>query len=168
MNENLKANLQKIQLLLLDCDGVLTDGFSYFGPDGAEMARFSHRDGQGIKNVRQLAHVEVAVISTQTAPYVQMRCKKIGIPCHVSVDKVQKLRELINKHYRHIPLEAICLVEDDVGGLEALKIVGFPVAVADAAPEVIALAKYVTRRMGGNHAVRELCDLILEAKGIKL
>lgn len=168
MNEQLKASLQKIELLLLDCDGVLTESFYYFGSDGDILARFSHRDGQGIVDIRKLAKIPVIVISTQTAGYVHCRCKKLDIPCYAPVtSKFETVTQLVNCEFKHVPLDNICFVGDDAGDLETMRTVGFPVAVADAAPEVIAIAKYVTKRKGGDHAVRELCDLILEAKGIK-
>lgn len=168
MTEQLKASLQKIELLLLDCDGVLTESFYYFGSNGDIFARFSHRDGQGIVDVKRLAGISVIVVSTQTAAYVHNRCERLDIPCYAPVkSKFETMSQLVNGEFKHVPLDNICFVGDDAGDLEAMRIVGFPVAVADAVPEVIAIAKYVTKRKGGDHAVRELCDLILEAKGIK-
>lgn len=162
MDKITKEKFKNVQLVLLDCDGVLTDGYVQVDSAGNEYARFSHRDGMGIKLLKR-AGVKIIVVTTQVSLYVTARCKKMQIPCHQAVeDKTEFVRHLITTE--NIDPMHVIFMGDDVQDLGPMSIVGLPVAVADAVEGVKIKAVYVTERKGGEHAVREVCDLILEAK----
>ncbi|MCZ8132130.1 MAG: HAD hydrolase family protein [Steroidobacteraceae bacterium] len=153
-----------LRLLVLDVDGVLTDGRLWFGPDGEELKVFHVRDGFGIKAV-QRAGLEVGVISGRRSAAVERRCAELGVR-HLRQgceDKVAALRELLA--LTGIAPEHAVAIGDDSPDLPVLAIVGLPVAVADAHPDVRAAARYVTQLPGGHGAVREVCDLLVEAAG---
>lgn len=157
--------LSRIKLLALDFDGVLTDGYVYFRQDGMETVRCSRRDSLGT-NMLQKAGIGVVVISKETNPVVQVRCKKMGVDYYFDVEtganKLKVLKDYIVE--RGIAAEEVVYVGDDVNDLECLQFAGIGIAVADSDEECKSVAKYVTVRDGGRHAVREVCDLILEAK----
>ncbi len=162
MNQILKEKFKNMRLIILDCDGVLTDGYVQVDSAGNEYARFSHRDGMGIKMLKRIG-LKVAVVTTQVSLYVTARCKKIQVPCHQAIEnKVEFVRQLIISE--DIDPERVLFMGDDINDLGPMSIVGLPVAVADAVEEVKKMAVYVTKRNGGEHAVREICDLLLEAK----
>ena len=168
MDQNLKTKLASIRLLALDFDGVLTDGHVYVDEAGRESVRASRRDGMGIAML-QRAGVEVAVISREENPVVAARCKKLQVLCMQGIatgeGKAQILLRLMQE--RGITREAVAYMGDDVNDLGALSAAGVPLAVRDADPAVQRAACYITERNGGKHAVREVCNIILEAKDIK-
>jgi len=155
---------KKIRLLLLDVDGVLTDGRLHFGPAGEALKVFHVRDGHGIK-MAQRGGIEVAFISGRRSDAAYHRAKELGISrFHEGVrDKVAVLAEL--RAALGLSLEAVAAVGDDLVDLPLLSRVGLAVAVADAAPEVKAAAHWITIFPGGRGAVREVCDLLLKAQG---
>lgn len=158
----LKA-LSKIKILFLDFDGVLTDGYVYIDGDGKEMVRCSRRDSLGLGTLRS-KDIKVTVISKETNSVVSERCKKLMIECFYGVgNKAAFLRGYIDR-WQILPAQA-AYIGDDVNDLEAMKAVGAPIAVGDAVPEIKKIALYVTKKKGGEGAVREICDLILKAKG---
>lgn len=164
--EDITRRLRRIRLLVLDFDGVLTDGHVLVDRDGVESVRCSHRDGQGIGDVRR-AGLLVVVISGQQSSYVAARCQKMDIPFFYGIaDKVRCLREYLVSLNSSISLDEVCFVGDDRGDLPLLRIVGVPCTVADGVTECHQLAVVVTQRKGGDHAVREICDLILAAKEV--
>jgi len=152
-----------IRLLVLDVDGVLTDGRLWFGPDGEQLKVFHVRDGHGIKQL-QGAGVEVAVISGRRSAAVDARMRELGLR-HViqgAGDKQEALDALLLA--LDVPAaQAACLV-DDLPDLPMMRSVGLAAAVADAHPDVLALADHVTRLAGGQGAVREFCDWLLAAR----
>jgi 3-deoxy-D-manno-octulosonate 8-phosphate phosphatase (KDO 8-P phosphatase) len=151
-----------LRLLVLDVDGVLTDGRLYFGADGEHLKVFHVRDGHGIKAAMR-AGIEVGVISGRRSAAVEQRCRELGIR-HVRQgidDKAAALHELLAT-LGHTPAQAAC-VGDDTPDLAVMALVALPIAVADAHPDVLAAARYVTRAPGGHGAVREVCDLLVEA-----
>lgn len=152
------ANL--VRLAAFDVDGVLTDGRIILGPQGDEYKAFHVRDGHGLVRLRE-AGVILAVITGRQSAVVDRRMRELGI-LHVYQgvrDKRTKLLELLE--LLSIPPAHTCYVGDDLPDLGAMQIAGFPVAVADACPEVIAAATWVTSAAGGRGAVREVCDAIL-------
>lgn len=163
MDKTIKEKFKNTQLVILDCDGVLTDGYVQVDSAGNEYARFSHRDGMGVKLLKR-AGMKVIVVTTQVSLYVTARCNKMQISCHQAVeDKTEFVRHLITME--NIDPMNVLFMGDDVQDLGPMSIVGLPVAVADAVGKVKTRAVYVTERKGGEHAVREICDLILSAKG---
>lgn len=155
--------LLKIKILFLDFDGVLTDGYVYVNEDGKEMMRCSRRDSLGLGMLRSKS-VTAVVVSKETNSVVAERCKKLMIECFYGIDnKAAFLRGYLDR-WQILPAQA-AYVGDDVNDLEAMKVVGAPIAVGDAVPEIKKIALYVTKKKGGEGAVREVCDLILKAKG---
>lgn len=155
--------LSKIKILFLDFDGVLTDGYVYIDEDGKEMVRCSRRDSLGLGMLRSKG-VTAVVVSKETNSVVAERCKKLMIECFYGIDtKAAFLRGYIDR-WQILPAQA-AYVGDDINDLEAMNAVGVPIAVGDAVPEIKRIALYITKKKGGEGAVREVCDLILKAKG---
>lgn len=149
-----------IRLLVLDVDGVLTDGRLYFGPQGEMLKVFHVRDGAGLVQLRK-AGIEIAIISGRQSTAVDTRMQELGI-VHVKQgvdDKRAVLQQL--KHELKISEDGICCVGDDTPDLAMFALAQFAVAVADAHPLVKAAAHYTTQFCGGQGAVREVCDLLL-------
>ena len=162
-----KANLQRaagIKLLLLDVDGVLTDGSLIYLPDGTETKAFNSKDGLGIR-LLQKAGVEVGIITARTSEVVQRRAENLGIT--LLFQGAGAKREVYEKIIADLGLtpEQVAYMGDDWLDLPVMTRVGMAAAVADAAPEVCDIAHYVTSKPGGRGAVREFCDLIVEALG---
>ncbi|MFA5872884.1 MAG: HAD hydrolase family protein, partial [Anaerolineales bacterium] len=154
---------EKIELLVLDFDGVLTDNRVWVDQDGREMVAANRSDSYGINLLRQ-AGVETVVISKETNPVVTARCRKMNIPCiQGEDDKASALKKLLAG--RNTDPARVVYCGNDVNDLPCFPLVGWAVAVADALPEVARKADFVLSRPGGHAAVRELCDLILEKKG---
>lgn len=162
-----RANLEraaKIKLLLLDVDGVLTDGSIIYLPDGVETKAFSTRDGLGIR-LLQKAGVEVGIITARTSEVVRRRAENLGIG--LLYQGAGAKREVYEKIIADLGLapEQVAYMGDDWLDLPVMTRVGLAAAVADGAEEVCRVAHYVTKRPGGRGAVREVCDLIVTALG---
>lgn len=155
----------RVQLLLSDVDGTLTDGYLYYVGDAVGL-RFSVRDGLGLVLARRSGLV-TGVVSMRGTPSVRHRAEDLGLDeVHLAVeDKAAVLREILAR--RGIPRESACYVGDDLNDLPAFAEVGLPVAVADAPAEVRRAAYWVTSRAGGQGAVRELVELLLEARSAR-
>lgn len=147
----------------MDVDGVLTDAGMYYAESGDEWKKFNTRDGMGIK-LLQRAGLITALITMEETKLVARRAEKLAIPevYQGVTDKLTVLRHLAEKH--GLTLQEIAYVGDDVNDLDALKAVGFSASPADAVPSVRKAVDYVCRKKGGEGAVREIADLILEAK----
>ena len=153
----------RIRLLVLDVDGVLTDGRLYLSPTGEELKVFHVRDGSGLVAV-QRAGITVAIISGRDSAAVSRRAAELGIR-HVRqgvVDKGAQLDRLLSELGVE-PGETAC-VGDDTPDLPMLRRVGLAVGVADAHPALLEAAHWITRAPGGRGAVREVCDLLLSAR----
>ena len=155
--------LKKLQLLILDVDGVLTDGRLYFGPKGEALKVFHVRDGHGIK-LLMAAGVQAAAFSGRRSAATAARLSELGVPTVVQgcSDKLIALNKL-TKRLKIDPLHCACIV-DDTPDLPLMSGVGLAAAVADAHPIVLSAAHWVARAPGGMGAVRELCDTILRAR----
>jgi 3-deoxy-D-manno-octulosonate 8-phosphate phosphatase (KDO 8-P phosphatase) len=151
-----------IRLLVLDVDGVLTDGRIYMSPAGEELKVFHVRDGAGLVAL-QRAGVAVAIISGRDSAAVTRRASELGIR-HVRQGVVDKAAELaaLMRELGVAPAGTAC-VGDDTPDLPMLEAAGLAVAVADAHPALKAVAHWVTPSPGGLGAVREVCDLLLNA-----
>jgi 3-deoxy-D-manno-octulosonate 8-phosphate phosphatase (KDO 8-P phosphatase) len=167
LNARKAAPLGRIELLLLDVDGVLTDGRLYFSARGEALKAFHVRDGHGIKLLMH-SGVHVAVASGRRSAAVGARMRELGVRDVVQgcQDKVEALRR-IARRLGIDPLASACLV-DDTPDLALMAAVGFAGAVADAHPLVRSAAHWVSRTDGGRGAVRELCDAILKARAIRV
>jgi 3-deoxy-D-manno-octulosonate 8-phosphate phosphatase (KDO 8-P phosphatase) len=161
-----RAPLDRIRLLVLDVDGVLTDGRLYYGASGEELKVFNVRDGLGIKQVMH-AGIAVSVISGRTSPALTARCRELGIEhCEQGCDdKVAALDSLLGL-LGIDAAEALCVV-DDTSDLPLMRRVGHAIAVADAHAEVRKAADRITTLPGGWGAVREVCDWLLAASGTR-
>jgi 3-deoxy-D-manno-octulosonate 8-phosphate phosphatase (KDO 8-P phosphatase) len=155
---------KKLKLLILDVDGVLTDGKLFFDNEGNEYKSFHARDGHGIKLLRQTG-VEVAVISGRKSNSVALRMKNLGIE-HVyqgHENKRAAFNEIIEK-IGITPEQAACM-GDDLLDLPIMTRVGLAIAVYDATDVVKQRADWCTTLPGGHGAVREVCDFIMQAQG---
>jgi len=153
-----------VRLLVLDVDGVLTDGRLYFGADGEALKVFDVRDGHGVKLLRE-AGIEVAILSARRSPIVERRARELGIAQVVQgvADKGAGLADLLRT--LRVGAEHCGYVGDDWPDLPALAQAGFAATVADAAPEVRRAAHWISAAPGGRGAVRELAEFILRAQG---
>jgi 3-deoxy-D-manno-octulosonate 8-phosphate phosphatase (KDO 8-P phosphatase) len=163
VRDDVQQRARAVRLAIFDVDGVMTDGTLYIGPDGESFKAFNILDGHGVKML-QAAGIAVAIISGRSSPAVEHRARELGI-AHVSQgvgDKVAELDRLAAK--LGVPHEACSFMGDDVPDLAAMQRCGFAVAVANAVEAVRERAHYVTRAHGGRGAVREFCELVLEAR----
>jgi 3-deoxy-D-manno-octulosonate 8-phosphate phosphatase (KDO 8-P phosphatase) len=162
VDEGIKAQLQRLRLVVLDFDGVLTDNRVIVLQDGTEAVLCNRSDGLGITAVRNLG-VEFLVLSKEQNPVVQARCAKLRLPCISGCDdKVTRLRAETER--LGIALEDVAYLGNDINDIPCLRVVGLPVCVADAWPAARKHARFVTQRRGGEGAVREFCDLLVEAR----
>ncbi len=155
--------LARIELLVLDVDGVLTDGRLYFGARGETMKVFHARDGHGMK-LLAASGVQIAAISGRRSAAVTARMRELKVKQVVQgcTDKVAALQRICAS-LGTTPLASACLVDDTVD-LPLMSAVGFAAAVADAHPLVREAAHWVATAEGGRGAVRELCDALLRAR----
>lgn len=159
----IKERAKKIKLLLLDVDGVLTDGRVTLGNYGDEIKSFDISDGLGIVLLRK-SGVRVAIITAKTSRIVKMRARHLGIEkIYQNHYKIKSFLD-IKKRFK-VGDEEICFVGDDLIDIPILKRVGFAVCVPDASEEAGKIAHYVTKKRGGRGAVREVCELILKSQG---
>jgi 3-deoxy-D-manno-octulosonate 8-phosphate phosphatase (KDO 8-P phosphatase) len=164
VSPSINERAAKIALLLMDCDGVLTDGRLYFSAAGEAMKVFHVRDGQGIALWHQAGFRSGIITGRDAEDILRVRTEELGMD-HLRVrspDKVRDLRSILVE--AGVSAEETAYIGDDLADLPLFERVGFPVAVADAVPAVIAAAAYVTRSKGGHGAVREIVDLLLAAK----
>jgi 3-deoxy-D-manno-octulosonate 8-phosphate phosphatase (KDO 8-P phosphatase) len=158
------ANAARVQLMIFDVDGVLTDGSLHFGADGEVIKTFNVLDGHGIKML-QHAGVACAIISARQSAIVARRAADLGI-AHVQQgvhDKRMAFEQLVTQC--GLAVDACGFIGDDVIDLPILSRVGFAASVPNGHPEVLARVHYVTKAAGGHGAAREICDFILRAQG---
>ena len=159
----LHKSAARIRLLVLDVDGVLTDGRLYYAADGRELKSFHVRDGYGIQQVLA-AGLAVAVISGRQSQAAAARLAELHVP-HVYLgrnDKRAVLEELLAR--LNVTVDCVACIGDDVTDLEIMGMAGLGITVADAHPEVLRQADWTTDAGGGRGAVREVCDLLLAAR----
>lgn len=158
-----RTPLDRIRLLVLDVDGVMTDGRLYYGAGGEVLKVFHVHDGFGIKLVMD-AGVKVSILSGRTSEALVARCRELGIEHYEQGcdDKVAALDRLLER-LRLTAADALCVV-DDTSDVALMRRVGHAVAVADANDEVRRVADRVTTARGGHGAVREVCDWLLDAR----
>jgi YrbI family 3-deoxy-D-manno-octulosonate 8-phosphate phosphatase len=158
------AALKRIRLFATDVDGVLTDAGMYYSDSGDELKKFNTRDGMGIK-LLQRAGLLTALVTQEATKLVARRAEKLAIPeVHQGAeDKLAVLREMADRH--GMTLREVAYMGDDINDLAALRAVGFSAAPADALPAVRKAVTYLCRAKGGEGAVREVAELILEIQG---
>ncbi|MEE8495875.1 MAG: 3-deoxy-manno-octulosonate-8-phosphatase KdsC [Xanthomonadales bacterium] len=154
-----------IRMLVLDVDGVLTDGTLYFDNNGNEMKAFSSRDGLGLRCL-QLCGIELALITGQQSAIIDRRAEQLGI-MHVYQGRKDKLNAFIHLLEKTgIDEQQVCYAGDDWIDLPVLERVGLAVTVPDADKIVKDRVHWVTSHRGGKGAVREICNLVLAAQGL--
>jgi 3-deoxy-D-manno-octulosonate 8-phosphate phosphatase (KDO 8-P phosphatase) len=152
--------MTQVKAIVLDVDGVLTDGGVWWGPNGEEWKRFCFADIMGVSRARK-AGLIVALISGEDSPLVDRFAAKLGITdvekgCK---DKARALRSFVER--RGLSLSDVSFMGDDVNDIEAMEIAGHAAAPANAMPAVLKKAAFVSQKTGGNGAVRELIETIL-------
>jgi len=153
----------KPDLIVYDFDGVMTDNRVLVLQDGTEGVIANRADGWGISQLRQAGFRQI-ILSTETNPIVSTRAKKLGV--EVLQGSGDKPRDLIGYCQSHdIALERVLYVGNDVNDLEAMRLVGYPVAPADGHPAVLALAKHVTQSRGGEGVIKEISEMLLAQAG---
>jgi 3-deoxy-D-manno-octulosonate 8-phosphate phosphatase (KDO 8-P phosphatase) len=168
MNENYPSSVlkaaQKIKLLLLDVDGVLTDGRLYYGNSGDELKAFDIQDGLGIK-LLQRGGIKVGIITGRTSSLLKRRAQELDIQPLIQgrEDKLTALNELLED--MDITLEEIAFVGDDLPDLAVLRRVGLGITPANGNHILASQALWQTKKSGGNGAVREVAELILNVQG---
>ncbi len=155
--------IEKIRAIALDVDGVLTDGGIWWGPNGEEWKRFCFADVMGV-SLACRAGLIVTLISGEDSPLVDRFAAKFNLAditkgCR---EKAAALRAFAERN--QLQLDEICFMGDDVNDLPALELVGLAAAPADARPAVLRKAEFIATSKGGNGAVRELVDAILESQ----
>lgn len=165
-NEKLLEKATKVKLLLMDCDGVLTDGRLYYSDKGEELKVFNVKDGQGIVMWHR-AGFKSGIISGRSSKIVSVRAGELGMH-YIKVgsqDKAKDFEEIFES--AGVEPEEVAYIGDDLPDIVLLKKVGLAIAVNDSAQEVINEANYITKQNGGFGAVREVTDLLLKAKTLK-
>jgi len=159
-----EGKARRIRMVLLDVDGVLTDGRLTYQKDGSELKTFHALDGMGIR-LAQNAGIEIGVITGRRSGAVKHRCEELGMTeIHQgSGQKLPVLEEILER--RGLSREEVAFVGDDLPDLPVLRRVGFAVTVTDARPEVLEVADASSERIGGNGAVREILEAVLKVQG---
>lgn len=153
-------NFDNLQLIVFDFDGVFTDNRVIVSQDGIESVVCNRSDGMGLSKIRTLG-IQMLILSTEVVPVAQVRAKKLRIDCITGCeDKLHKLKEIVAA--KGISLTNVAFVGNDINDLDCLKVVGYPICVNDAYPEVKAVCKLISDKKGGDGAVREICDLIFQ------
>jgi 3-deoxy-D-manno-octulosonate 8-phosphate phosphatase (KDO 8-P phosphatase) len=161
----MKKKLANIRLLLLDVDGVLTDGSITYSDSGEQIKTFNSRDGLGLRLLMD-AGIDAGIITGRRSEALNHRCANLGITLLFDniKDKSKALNEIV-AHTKIMP-EQIAFAGDDLVDIPVMKRVGISFAVADACTETRECCDIVTEHRGGHGAVREICELILKAKGL--
>ena len=161
---DIEDRAKRVKIILMDVDGVMTDGKIIFLSGGGEAKAFDSKDGVGIK-LAQRAGLKTGVISGRESEALVRRCEELGVDeIHQRVsEKVRTYDEICSR--LGLKDEECCFIGDDIVDAPVLKRVGFPVTVADGHPALEAIVAYVTDRPGGAAAVREVIDLVIRAQG---
>lgn len=155
----------QVKLVIFDVDGVLTDGSLFLGDDGLEYKAFNSRDGHGMKMLQE-SGVTIAIITGRTSKVVEYRMQSLGIE-HVyqgQLDKRHAYAELLDT--LGIDSTEVAYVGDDVVDLPVMSKVGLAIAVQDAHPMVLKHAHWQTPHCGGRGAGRDVCEMLMEARGV--
>lgn len=163
ISESVRNKAKLIELLILDVDGVLTDGRLWFTPSGEELKSFDIHDGYGLKRLQQ-SGIHVAVISGRESPALKIRLNELGIP-HQFLGHEEKLSpyQQLQNHLK-LTNEQIAYMGDDIPDMAVMQKAGLSIAVANAVSEVKNIADWQTRKKGGHGAVREVCDFLISTR----
>jgi 3-deoxy-D-manno-octulosonate 8-phosphate phosphatase (KDO 8-P phosphatase) len=151
-------NWKDIKLLVYDFDGVMTDNRVLLSEDGVESAFVNRSDGLAISKIKKLGILQI-IISTETNPIVAKRSEKLNIDCYHGVEnKLQTLKDfLIDKNFDK---KNVAYIGNDINDEEVMKYISFPIAPADAYPEILTIASYITKTKGGYGVIREIFSLL--------
>lgn len=164
MSDELKDRILKIKLVVMDVDGVLTDGRIVYGDYGDELKFFDVQDGFGLVQLRR-AGIPTVIISAKKSRINQRRAKELRVAkIYQNAPDKLKIFEKVSKKMK-VNHDEVCFIGDDLVDIPVLLRVGFAVSVKNAVDEVKNIAHYVTLKMGGRGAVREVADLILKTQG---
>ncbi|MBN1365458.1 MAG: HAD-IIIA family hydrolase [Syntrophaceae bacterium] len=163
MNKNIKDKLKKIKLLILDVDGVMTDGRIIMDDKGHEIKNFNVRDGHGLK-ILQRYGIKVAIITGRQSKVTEYRAKDLDIEdvYQSAFNKKDIFEKILKKH--KLSASETAFIGDDIVDAPVLKKVGFSAVVSDAHDVVKKQADYITNKKGGQGAIREVCEMILQAQ----
>lgn len=163
MDKDFIERAKKIKLLLMDCDGVLTDGKLYFSENGESLKVFHVRDGQGIVSWHKAGFIS-GIISGRSSKTVERRGNELGIKYikQGSHDKLSDFEDILKD--TGLTAEEAAYIGDDTPDIPLLKVVGLSFTVADASNDVLSSVDIILQNKGGNGAVRELSNLLLDAK----
>ena len=162
-NEELKEKAKKIKLLILDVDGVLTDGKIIYDSEGRDLKSFDVKDGLGVYLLKR-AQIPTIILTARSSKTIRLRAKDMQVKeIFEDVERKEKILDGILKKYK-VNTEEVCFVGDDLVDLSIMKRVGLPIAVKNACKEIKDISSYITRSEGGKGAVREVVEIILKAK----
>lgn len=164
LKKSYKEKLKGIKMLILDVDGVMTDGGIIMDSQGNELKKFNVRDGHGLKLIQRYG-IKVAILTGRKSKVVEYRAKDLDIKdvYQKVFNKKEVFEKILVKH--KLSANEVAYMGDDIIDIPVLKRVGFSAAVADAVDVVKKSVDYVAKNNGGNGAVREICEMILEAQG---
>ncbi len=157
LDPRLQQTICQIRLVAFDFDGVFTDNMVYVMQDGTEAVRCSRSDGIGLQKLKKMG-IETVIISTEANPVVSARAQKLNIRCFQNCEDKRQTLESIAQEFG-ISLAEVAFMGNDTNDEPCLNFVGLPIVVKDAHPDVVSLAHYQTKNLGGHGAVREVCDL---------
>lgn len=163
MSKKIKESIKKIKALVLDVDGTMTEGNLIFDGNGRELKSFNVQDGYGIV-VSKRVGLKTAIITAGNSKVVKVRAdylhiNKLYSGAYPKIDSYEKMLKFFK-----VKDEEVCYVGDDLTDCQILKRVGFSVAVKNAVPETKKVADYITKRLGGDGAIREVVELILKTQ----
>ena len=164
LTEDVWERARKIKLLLMDCDGVLTDGRLYYTEAGETMKVFHVRDGQGLVSWHQAGFRSGIITGRGAEKILKERANELGIH-HIKARSQDKAKDFLDiLQIENLKADEVAYLGDDLGDICLLEKVGLPIAVADASEKIVPYIIYRTTKRGGHGAVREVTDLLLEAK----
>lgn len=164
MEKKIREKLKKIRMLILDVDGVMTDGCITMDSDGRELKNFNVRDGHGLVMIQRHG-IEVTILTGRTSAVVDHRARDLKIKevYQGALNKKEIFHQILQKN--NLKPDEVAYLGDDIVDIPVLKIVGFSAAVNDALELVKKTVDYVTVNRGGHGAVREVCEMLLIARG---
>jgi 3-deoxy-D-manno-octulosonate 8-phosphate phosphatase (KDO 8-P phosphatase) len=164
IGQDVREKAKKVKLLLLDVDGVLTDGRIIYDSRGRDLKFFDVHDGLGVYLLKK-ARINTVLITAKGSRTIRPRARDMRVAkVFANISPKTRVLDRILKEFK-VDVSEACFVGDDLVDLCLMKKVGFPIAVLNAAPEIKQAASYITLREGGRGAVREVCELILKAQG---
>ncbi len=169
ISTKLVNKLKNCKMLVLDVDGTLTDGGVYVDSNGKETMRCDRRDGFGTAMLKERSDIRILILSGEIDPVVKARANKLKVPIIHGLDKTKEAKEMVlNRELKKLGIKPsqVCYVGDEYNDIGCMQFVGVAIAVANAFSQVKDVAHYVTKNFGGHGAVREVCELILYAKGV--